>query len=165
MNPQKVTRVVHGAYRSSSRLSKVPREVEEHYGAIGSVLSVGFGHQQAISQYQLSGRIPVFKEELTDECHRALLRGGWRFEATDGTYRIGDCILFAQPEGQRDENREDRRLEWLRLDDEDTYRAEVEGMREQLSGVNPNVGADVVIQHLSRLSDHVRRGPVTGDAS
>lgn len=162
MTTEKITRVMPGSHQSSSRLSKIPEEVEQHYAAIGSVLSVGYGHQQAISQYQITGRIPVFREELTDECHRSLLRSGWRYESTDGTYRIGDCTLFAQPEAQRDANREERRLEWLRLDDEDTWRAEVEDMREQLSGVNPNVGADVIVQHLSRVSDHVRRGPVTG---
>lgn len=163
---EKVTRVVPGAIHTSTRLSRIPSEVAEHFEAIGSVLSVAYADQRAVAQYQVSGRVPVFRDEMTDECHKALLRAGWREERTDGTYRIGDCLLYVQPESQRDAYREEKRMEWLRLDDEDHWRDEIEGLNQSLkSQVSSTVGASLFPTHLSSASAHVRRGPITGDES
>lgn len=158
---EKVTRVASDRMAPPRKMLRIPEAVEEHYRAIGCVLSIGFADQKAVAQYQMRGRVPVFKEELSQDAHRALLRGGWREEAVDGTYRLGDCLLYVQPEEQRDANREEARLDWLRMDDEQTYREQVEDLNRALQEqTSPSVGAGLHATHLSSVSDHVRRGRI-----
>jgi hypothetical protein len=153
---EKLTRVL--AERSRAvELSRIPPGVVAHYQDVGSVLSVAYADAKAIAQYQVSGRVPVFRDELPEDCHKSLLHSGWREEKTDGTYRIGDCLLYVQPEEQRDMNRLEHELDWLRLDDEDTYRAQLEEVQGQVSSA---LGGNVRLEytHLAPASAHVRRG-------
>lgn len=161
MSTEKLTRVVSDRMRAPRGMVHIPSEVEEHYRAIGCVLSVGFAAQEAVAQYQVRGRVPIFREELTDDVHKSLIRGGWIESKVDGTYRLGDCLLYVQPEEQRESNREEARLQWLQLDDEETYREEIERLNAALkSQTSPSVGAGLIATHLSSVSDHVRRGPI-----
>lgn len=161
MSAAKVTRVVSDRMATPRKMLRIPPEVEEHYRAIGCVLSVGYADQKAVAQYQVRGRVPVFREELSEDVRRALLRGAWREEPTDGTYRLGDCILYVQPEEQRDANRAEAEMAWLRMDDEETYREQIEELNQALrSQTSPSVGAGLYPTHLSAVSDHVRRGRI-----